>query len=384
LTRFRATVLLTALIALSATLAACGGGGSSASNDPKQILDEATLKGVESGKLNIWGELGILAPRYGHVFFRVVGPFQSEAESELPELDLRMRVNGSINGERIDFKGGLTLLSNRAYVGYSGTEYEVDPTTFNFVKSAIKKEAGKQEKSGEDANGCREAASEIKFSDFVDGLKDEGKETLEGTEISRITGNLDVSGAVGALIELIEDPACSEQLSAAGRLPSASELKRNERKVEEAIKGAQVEVRVGDDHIVRGFSIQAPTIVPPKQDSGAGGPERLGFELNFSLTGVNEEQTIEAPQNPKPLSQLFLELGINPIELAGALSGEGLSGAGGLGGLVEKLDGAIGGASGAGGGGSSGGPGGGQQAYLECLQEAHTATDVQGCARLLK
>ena len=44
---------------------------------------------------------------------------------------------GSAKGEDIDFEGGLTLLSDRAYVNYEGTEYEVDPTTFGFVKSGF-------------------------------------------------------------------------------------------------------------------------------------------------------------------------------------------------------------------------------------------------------
>ena len=40
-------------------------------------------------------------------------------------------------GEDIDFDGGLTLLTDRAFVEYKGTEYEVDPTTFGFLKSAF-------------------------------------------------------------------------------------------------------------------------------------------------------------------------------------------------------------------------------------------------------
>ena len=49
-------------------------------------------------------------------------------------------------GENIDFEGGLTLLTDSAFVDYEGTEYEVDPTTFGFVKSALE-QAQQQEGS---------------------------------------------------------------------------------------------------------------------------------------------------------------------------------------------------------------------------------------------
>ena len=34
------------------------------------------------------------------------------------------------------------LLGDKAYVNYEGTEYEVDPTTFSFVKSTVPAAAG--------------------------------------------------------------------------------------------------------------------------------------------------------------------------------------------------------------------------------------------------
>ena len=96
--------------------------------------------------LNISLGLGIKGEKSGHLDVGISGPFQSESEAELPELDLQATVKGSVGGEDIDFDGGLTLLGgNKAYLAYEGTEYEVDPTTFGFIKSTLKRTGGRPE-----------------------------------------------------------------------------------------------------------------------------------------------------------------------------------------------------------------------------------------------
>jgi len=186
------------------------------------------------------------------------------------------------------------------------------------------------------------------------------------------------TSAVEAFGTLIEDPACNEQLSAAGPLPSAAELDKAKATVKDSLKSAHVDLYVGDDHIVRRITAQA-TIEPPK--SSKSGAKRVELDLDLTLTGVNEEQTISAPSKSKPLSDLFLKLGINPIELLGALQNGGSEG---IGGLLEGLSEAGGGSGGSsnGDGGNSGGSG--QQSYYECLGEAHTPVDIQNCTGQLQ
>jgi hypothetical protein len=364
-----------ALVALSAAFAACGGGGS---DDPQTVVEEATLKGIESGKLNLAVGVNVQGEKGGKVDVNLSGPFQSESEAEYPELDLAFSAKGSLGGKDLNREGGLTLLGNKAYVAYEGTEYEVDSTTFNFVKSMLKQQAGKQGKSGEIA-ACQEAASELELSDFVENLKNAGSAEVGGTSTTKVSGDLDATSAIEAVSTLIENPKCGEQLSAAGPLPSAAELDKAKSTVGESLKSAHVDLYVGDDHIVRRITAQA-TIEPPK--SSKAGAKRVELNLDLTLTGVNEEQTISAPSSAKPLSDLFLKLGINPIELLGTFQN---SGSQGLGGLLEGLSEA--GGSGSGGGGSAGGggsSGGGQQSYYECLGEAHTPVDIQNCTGLLQ
>ena len=57
MSRFRIFAVLTALAALATAFAACG--GSSSSEDPQKVIDNATLEGVTSGSLEL--SLGVKA-----------------------------------------------------------------------------------------------------------------------------------------------------------------------------------------------------------------------------------------------------------------------------------------------------------------------------------
>ena len=238
---------------------------------------------------------------------------------------------GSVNGQNVDFDGGLVLLPSKAYVEYEGTDYEVDPTTFSFVQSAI--EQAQKESGGQGgtagATACQEAAAgKFKVGDFVDNLTNEGSADVGGTDTTKVTGDLDVAGALDAVSEVLEIPACRSQAEAAGA-QSLGELQSAQGKIEKALKSASAEIYVGDDNIVRRVSAQF-TIEPE-------GEESVKIDLDLTLNGVNEDQEIEVPSEAKPLNDLFLKLGINPIELL-----EGVQGGKGLGGLLEQFGGGAG------------------------------------------
>jgi hypothetical protein len=376
LSRIRILALFATVAALASLLAACGGSDRS-SEDPQQVVESATLKGVESGELKMKLEVSSQGKEAGNLDVEVSGPFQQGAKGELPELAIQASAKGNAQGEPVDFEGGLTLLSDRAFVEYEGQEYEVDPTTFGFVRSAFERAQQQGGAESGDVTACQQAAEGIGFSQFFENAENEGSADVEGTSTTKVSGDLDVSGAVDALIKLTEDPACAKQLEAAGKLP-LGELEAAKGELSSAIKKAHVELYVGDDDIVRKFA--AELTVEPK-----GSHESVEVDLEVSLAKVNESQSISAPSGAQPLERLFLKLGINPIELL-----EG-GASGGIGNLIEKLGGASlggGGSAGTPGGGSSGGeasPGSGSQAeYVECLSEAQSAADIQKCANLLK
>jgi len=365
LSRFRIFALLATLAALAAVFTACGGGdddggGGGSSDDPKQVIENASFKGVKSGEFDMTLNVKAEGEEGGEVDVSISGPFE-EGDGELPQIEMTAEVEGSAAGEELNFDGGLTLLTDRGFVNYEGTAYEVDPTTFGFVKAAFEQA---QQKSGkEDITACQSAAEGIQFSQFADNLQSEGGADVEGTSTTKVSGDLNVSGALDAVIALTEDPACSSQLEAAGSLP-LGELEEAKGEISKSIEKAHVDLYVGDDDIVRKMAAEL-TIAPP----GAA-DEKIELEMEITLSGVNEEQSFDTPSDAKPIEDLFQKLNVNPLELL-----EG--GSGGLGGLLEGITGDV-----TDGGSSSGGGSGGSDAFDECLQQARTPADLQKCASL--
>jgi hypothetical protein len=374
LSRFRAFLLLVAFAAMATALAACGSSSSDkSSEDPQQVIDTATLQGVESGSFDL--TIGITAEgkEGGDLDAGVSGQFQSEGKEKLPQLDVSINADGAFGDESVDFAAGLTLLSDKAYVEYDGTEYEVDPTTFGFVKSAIEKVQDQQSPGGAsaaDVTACQEAATSLQVGDFVDNLANDGSADVDGTSTTKVSGDLDVSGAIDSIVELAEDPACSAQLEAAGPLP-LDELESAKGVLGEAIKKAHVDVYVGDDDIIR--KVAAELSVEPPEEAGEEGPSKVDLSFELTLSDVNEEQTISAPSGAKPLNQLFQKLDVNPIELLE------LGSSGGLEGLLE---GATPGGGSSSGGGSAATPSPENAQYLECLKNVGSAADLQKCEAL--
>jgi len=380
LSRFRIFALFATLAALATVFAACGSddedGGSSGGGDPQQVLENASFEGVESGEFEMSLQASSEGDEGGDVDVSLSGPFEMGAKNELPQLELKAEVDGSAEGEELSFEGGLTLLTDRGFLSYEGTAYEVDPTTFGFLKSAL--EQAQQQGGEEGLTACQEAAEGIKFSEFADNLEDEGSADVDGTSTTKISGDLNVSKGIDALITLTENPACSSQLEAAGPLPTG-ELEEAKGELSEAIKKAHIDLYVGDDDIVRKMDAEL-TIAPQGAED-----EKVELEMEISLSGVNEEQSFSEPSDAKPLEALFNQVGVDPLELLEAGS------EGGLGGLLEGITGGSGsGSGGSSSGGSSSGGGAesgeipGQKEYLQCLKQAQTPADLQKCASLVE
>ena len=385
MSRKRTFLLLAASAALAAVLSACGGGGGGSSANPQQVIENATFEGVESGTVDLNLNVKSTGEHGGNLKLSLTGPFQSTGKESLPELALALKANGEADGEPVDIDGGLTVLGDRAYVDYNGTEYEVDPTTFGFVKSGFEEaqQEGEKESKGGEATACQKAATSLNLEEFVDNLENEGGEEVGGVKTIKLSGDLNPKHGVDAIVKLMETPSCTSELEAAGPLPLA-QLKREQSKLTSAVKEAHVQVYVGeDDHIVR--KVVADLTVEPK-----GSDETSEVELDFTLGKVNEPQTIKAPANAEPLEKLFGKLGINPLELLGMMQG---GGGVNLGSMLEGITGAIGGngnSSGGGGGNSSGRPeiglpsGGAGKEFQECLTEVEGAADLQKCASLME
>jgi hypothetical protein len=383
LSRFRIFTLLATIALAAAALAACGGGGdsdSSGGGDAQQVLDTATLEGVKSGTFDMSLAVKSDGDTSGDIDVTLSGPFQSKGAESLPEADFDITASGSGNGESIDFDGGITLLSDRAFIAYEGTEYEVDPTTFGFVKSAFEQAQSEGGAEGAEATACTEAATKLDVGSFVDNVSEDGDEDVEGTATTKVSGDLEPEAFVNAITTLAEDPACASQLEAAGSLP-LDELEEAKDELKSAVKKAHVEIYVGnDDDIIRRVSGEL-SIEP--ESSG----ESVELSFDVTLGAVNEEQTISAPADAEPLEGLFSKIGIDPSALLEAGSSEG-----GLGGLLEGLGGGAAEAESPNSTEITPSEGSSDpeasiddlKKFSECLEQAKTPNDLSKCSALVE
>ncbi len=318
---FRILVVSIAVFALALAIAACGGSDGGA----QEIVDEATLSGVESGKLDLSLGIDTKGGKGGKVDVDLSGPFEAKEGEEAPELDLTATVKGTVDGEKVDFNGGVALTGpNNAYVEFDGTDYEVDPTTYRYGTEIVGE--------SEEVSACQEVVEERKLSEFVEDPTEEGTVEVGGTSTTKVSGDVDTETANEAFSEMQEDALCSEQLKAVpGFEASLGEIEKSGG-AKSAVKDARLVLYVGDDHIVRRLQAQV-TIEPP--EGSAQGASSVELDLDLTLTDVNEAQTISKPKSSKPLSALFIKLGVNPIELLGVLQG-GIGGAG-LTNFLERL-----------------------------------------------
>ncbi len=337
-------ILLLALVAVG-----CGGGDETAdsSTDVDQLLNDtfSGTKSIQSGKLSLALALEAEGGQ-GPVSAKISGPFQSEGEGRLPQVDLE----GSFEGGGESLSGGVTATADAAYVSFGGNTYEVAGPVFEQFKAGYEQSA--KEASGEKDQSL--ASLGIDPRRWLTNATNEGEAKVGDTDTIKITGDVDVPKLlddVNGALEKIRGLGVQGSEQIPDKLTEAEK-----QQTAEAIEDLSVEIYTGaDDRILRRMVVSLSLKMP--EGATVGGAQSADIRLDFQLLDVNEDQEIEAPENAKPFAELMKQL-------------EGL----GVG-----LDlGALGG------GGAGGGEGPNVDEYSECVQKNLGDNDaVRKCADLL-
>lgn len=348
-------MILIALAGAFFGLLLAGCGDSDADSDPQEVL-EATFSGegqeVESGVLEIALEASASGKRGGSLNGSLQGPFQARGETEPPLVDMSATLQGKGGKQNPNFKGGLTITEEAAFVTVDGQPYEVDPATYELFSEQFAQSAATQDEEGAEGAAVFERLG-IDPSSWLTDVSNGGTEEIEGTETIHITGTPDVSRIVEDAQAL--DPT-GDALGAAGSGQLA-----------ESVQSATIDIYTGaDDNILRRLELGLEIADPGK--SG----ENLTLGLTIGVSGVNEEQSFEAPADAKPLQDLVGGIG-------GALEGD----LGDLGGVLDG-GGPGGGRGGSGGGGGGLGLGAFPPEYQDCVAQARSPDDVAACNELLE
>ena len=334
--------LLLAMFLALALVAGCGGDDddtADAGADVNQLLED-TFSGdhqITSANVDFSGSVGGANP----LSLKVSGPFQTQGDGKLPKVDLQASLEGG--GQTVE--GGITSTGDQGFVSYQGTDYEVSGPVFRQLEAAWEQAASQQQ-----GEGTSLGTLGIDPRNWLTNAKNAGDSKVGDTDTIKITGGVDVGKLLDDVDGVLER-ARSLGLQGSGDLPERlSDEER--RQLTDAIKNVKVEIDTGkDDHVLRRMAVSADV---NSQESG-----EVPVQLELTLLDVNEDQEIEAPENPRPFSELLK--GLQDLGI-GAAIGAPPSG------------------SGSGGGASSEN----LEKYSQCVQDAGSDTDkLRECGELL-
>lgn len=357
MSRLRLPFIAIALaLVVSALVAACGS-SSSNSEDPQQALKETfnNPKKITSGNLDLSLSADVSGSQSGNFTASVTGPFQSSQDkTKFPQLDLSAKVSGQGSGTpSISFEGGVIVTDTDAFVEYQGQAYQVPSSLFQQFTASY----AAQQQAAQSAGGSSNTSSLLKQfgidpATWLTNVSNDGTTDVGGVTTIHISGDADVGKIIGDLGKV------AQQLpSTTTTIPSGAQLKQ----VEDAVKTAHIDVYTGEsDHLLRKLAVTLD-IAPPA--GTASGVSDVSLDFSITLNDVNQPQTITAPQNAKPLSDLTGQLG-------------GLGILGGLGGSSS-----LGGTSSPSGSSSASGSAAGQQ-YIQCALNAQgDQAAINACAQ---
>jgi hypothetical protein len=351
LTRIRAVFVIALALASALLVAACGGGND---EDPQQVLHEtfSNPTSIRSGTFDLDVRIETEGGENpGKLEAKLGGRFQTRDSGQFPLFDFDVSLHGEGGSQSFSGTGGLTSTGDRAFVKFQGTEYAVPQALYEEFVTTY---AQLQRQNGSQGAGLLQDLN-IRISDWLTDLKNEGTEDIEGTKTIHISGEANVP-------KLVEDlkTIARRAGSAAGKINPAEFDQLNN-----TIESGDIDVNSGeDDKLLRRLQLDFD-LKPPEGTPGA--PDSVTFFLQLNLADVNGAQTVRGPANAQPLQTLLDRYGIDLGRLGNTLRG----GIGTSGALPES-------------GGSTTAPSASaSQRYQQCLQQASGVAALQQCAGLL-
>jgi hypothetical protein len=354
--------MLAALAALAlALLAGCGGGND---EDVDKVLREtfSGRKQVNSGelKLSIKFEGQGIRQLRDPVELTLSGPFQSQGQRRIPKFDFSLVLSAGDN----KFRAGAVSTGQQGFVKLQGNAYSVSEQIFAAFRRGFE-QASPREGSGQNPTF---ASLGVNPRNWLSDAQNEGTEEVGGTETIHVKAKVNVGRMLDDVSKLLQR-AGQLGVTQARQIPTTL-TEQQKRQVQQAVKDATFELFTGEkDKVLRRLVVRLKFQLSDQQRQQAAGLREGEVRFTLEIDDLNQSQTVSAPSNPRPFS-----------ELSRAFSGLG----------------ALGALGGAGGGSASGGgtatapaapaPGGNPntQAYAQCIQNAGgDAAKAQACARLL-
>jgi hypothetical protein len=293
----RAVVALAVALALAVGMTACGGGSQSVGS----LLNETfhPNRQVHSFNLNLaFGVATSGLPKVsGPVSLQVQGPFESRGNGQLPRFDLGVDIGGS--GRQL--KVGATSTGEQFFVNVQGVPYVAPQSALAALQQGYSKSAA--------ARGGQApiATLGIDPSHWLVDPRIAGSATIGGAQTIHVSAGLDVPAFLGDIGRL---GGTGSALGLGGLTQVGASLTPAQRSaLARSVTSAHVDIYTGrDDHLLRRLSLTAAIAADAAASAALGGLHTGTINFLVQFAGLNQPQTIVAPANPHPLSELATAL----------------------------------------------------------------------------
>jgi hypothetical protein len=313
----RTAVVLLALFACVWLLSACSG----SSGGSAQSLLNDTFSGhtqIESGKVNLSfavsaaGSSAATKP----LSVRLSGPFQNAGAGKLPHFALQLELTAA--GHALN--AGATSTGSALFVELAGTWFSTPQSTYR----ALEQGYAQATKSASTAKARSTFASlGIDPGRWLSNPTKVGTVTIGGAQTVHLTAGVNVPALLADVSKLSQ---AGSALGFGSPVPGAGSISPTVvTELAKSIKSAHVDVYTGqDDHLLRRLEVSAVVSGTPQTQALLGGLSTADVKVLLEFSSLNQTQTISAPSNPEPTSQLLPAL----QQLVGVLRGVGSSGSG--------------------------------------------------------
>lgn len=309
----RAAVALLGALALAGLLSACGSSSPSAQSLVNDTF--SSHSSIESGQVDL--SLGVSAAGSKSstkpLSVRLSGPFQNAAAGRLPRFSLQ----ASLTAAGHTLQAGATSTGSGLFVELAGTWFAAPESTLHALQQGYE-QATKKASSAKVRSAF--ASLGIEPAHWLSNPVNAGTATVGGVATYHLTADLNTAGFLADVSKLSQSGGA---LGLSSSVPGASSLSPTViSELAKSVKSAHVDIYTGkSDHLLRRLDLIASVTGTPQTQSLLGGLSSATVTLQLRFTDLNKPQTIAAPANPKPFSELLPAL----QQLLGALPGAGSS-----------------------------------------------------------
>lgn len=293
----RPLLVCLALLVCALGAASCGGGEDVDVNEVlRQTFGED--KDIDSGRLDVSVRLDAdgLAALRGPITARLSGPFASAGADQLPRF--AFQAEADLAGRKLT--AGATSTGEEGFVSFQGNAYRMSDELFEQFKAGYAAEAKKSEGEGDGVSFKSlgiDPQRWLRDAQYVD------KQEVGGAETLHLRAGIDIRRLLEDVNRIL---ARAEQIQGQ-RARQLSEEER--RQIEEAIADADLELWTGEeDKVLRRLNVRLRFEVPEERRQRAQGLTGGTIAFDLSLGGINDEQTIEGPDDARPLEELLQSL----------------------------------------------------------------------------